>query len=98
MKRFIRRKEDFVCENCGHKNTGTGFTNHCTKCLYSKHVDINPGDRAAPCGGPMKPISVEKEGETIFIIHQCQACKFTKRNKLAKEDNFDKVIEIMKDK
>lgn len=46
----------------------------------------------------MKPISVEKEGETIFIIHQCQACKFTKRNKLAKEDNFDKVIEIMKDK
>jgi hypothetical protein len=95
MKKFIKRKEDFVCAWCGYKNIGTGFTNHCIKCLYSKHVDINPGDRTAPCGGLMKPISVEKEGETIFIVHQCQTCKFIRRNKLSKEDNFNKIIEIM---
>ena len=26
---------------------GNGYTNHCPKCLWSKHVDINPGDRGA---------------------------------------------------
>ena len=23
-----------------------GYTNHCSQCLWSKHVDINPGDRS----------------------------------------------------
>ena len=25
---------------------GNGYTNHCSQCLWSKHVDINPGDRS----------------------------------------------------
>ncbi|HCR42265.1 TPA: hypothetical protein DIV45_02815, partial [Patescibacteria group bacterium] len=38
-KNFIRTKEDFTCENCGHRVKGSGYTNHCPKCLYSQHVD-----------------------------------------------------------
>ncbi|MFA6992594.1 MAG: RNHCP domain-containing protein, partial [Candidatus Gracilibacteria bacterium] len=40
-KRFSRTIEDFVCEKCGAKVKGDGYTNHCPKCLWSKHVDIN---------------------------------------------------------
>ena len=59
MKRFNRRIEDFTCEHCGTEVHGNGYTNHCPNCLWSKHVDINPGDRAADCGGLMEPIAVE---------------------------------------
>ena len=60
MKMFQKNVEDFVCGNCGGEVVGNGYTNHCPKCLWSKHVDINPGDRAEKCGGMMKPISVIK--------------------------------------
>jgi Zn finger protein HypA/HybF involved in hydrogenase expression len=49
---FKRTIEDFTCEHCGEQVTGNGFTNHCPQCLWSKHVDIDPGDRLALCGGP----------------------------------------------
>ena len=53
-KTFQRCPEDFECGNCGHEIEGNGYTNHCTACLWSKHVDVNPGDRAADCHGLMK--------------------------------------------
>ena len=56
---FQRRIENFVCEHCGEKVIGDGYTNHCPKCLWSKHVDVNPGDRMAHCGGMMKPEALE---------------------------------------
>ncbi|WDF05905.1 RNHCP domain-containing protein [Shouchella hunanensis] len=31
------------------------YRNHCPFCLYSKHQDIIPGDRASTCGGLMEP-------------------------------------------
>ena len=55
---FIRKTEDFICENCGAVVVGNGYTNHCPACLYSKHVDRSPGDRAADCGGLMEPVAV----------------------------------------
>ena len=27
-------------------------------CLYSLHVDVEPGDRESDCGGHMEPVSV----------------------------------------
>ena len=51
--RFTRVVEDFTCGQCGAAVTGDGYTNHCPLCLWSRHVDINPGDRAAECGGLM---------------------------------------------
>lgn len=91
MKSFTKRIEDFTCENCGTKVAGDGFTNHCPVCLYSKHVDVNPGDRSNACGGLMEPIAYDqKKG----ILHRCTICKFEKYNKLQKNDNSDKIIEL----
>ena len=53
--RFIRREENFVCEVCGAKVKGTGYTNHCPQYLWSKHVDkLIPGDRAVTGMIPVK--------------------------------------------
>ena len=48
-RRFTRTVGDFVCENCNTSVKGNGYTDHCPCCLYSKHVDINPGDRDCDC-------------------------------------------------
>ena len=47
MKLFSKKDESFVCENCKKKVEVLNYTSrdHCPFCLYSKHVDINPGDR-----------------------------------------------------
>ena len=93
-KRFVRNIEDFVCEKCGSKVKGNGYTNHCPKCLHSKHVDINPGDRQSNCEGMMEPIAVESNSKGYTIIFHCTKCGAIKRNKSAKEDVFEKILEI----
>jgi len=62
--------------------------------LWSKHVDINPGDRALNCGCLMEPISYEKSGEEISIIHKCTKCGRQKKNKISKEDNLNELISL----
>jgi hypothetical protein len=85
---FIKRKEDFVCENCGAEVEGSGYTNHCPKCLWSKHVDIDPGDRAEDCGGMMEPLKVESDSGSFIIVHRCVKCGKEKRNKMASDDDM----------
>ena len=92
-KKFQKNVEDFVCGHCGFSVSGNGYTNHCPKCLWSKHVDVNPGDRAAACGGMMKPVSVEVgKGGEYSIVHECVVCGYRKKNKISSEDNFDEVV------
>ncbi len=93
-KKFQRKTEDFVCENCGTEVTGNGYTNHCPKCLYSKHVDINPGDRLNECGGLMQPISIQAKSGEYTITHKCLVCGFEKNNKTSPEDNFEEILKI----
>ena len=93
-QKFQRKKEDFICEHCGHHAIGTGYTNHCPACLWSKHVDINPGDRAEICGGLMKPVAVEIERGEYILIHKCQKCGIRKRNKASKNDNFENILKL----
>ena len=82
IKKFQKRIENFICENCGRKIKGDGYTNHCSNCLWSKHVDINPGDRKEACRGLMKPIGINlKEGEYI-LIHCCLKCGKEMKNKV----------------
>ena len=71
---FQRTKENFICEHCGADVVGNGYTNHCPKCLWSKHVDVNPGDRAARCGSMMEPLRVETKGRAYRIVHRCTKC------------------------
>ena len=93
-QKFIKTVEDFNCEHCGFAVTGNGFTNHCPQCLWSKHVDIHPGDRLATCGGLMEPVgSMEKRGERI-IVHKCIVCGYRKNNVVNSGDNATVLIEV----
>lgn len=96
MINFAKKKEDFVCDVCGKKVAGSGYTNHCPDCLWSKHVDeMTPGDRASGCKGLMEPVGVEiKKGEYI-LIHRCQKCGKKTRNKTNKEDNFEETLKLL---
>lgn len=92
--KFTRVIEDFVCEHCGTSVKGNGFTNHCPTCLWSKHVDNYPGDRAADCGGLMEPIGVEIVGGEYILLHKCIECGHVKKNKTSPEDDFDAILEL----
>jgi len=93
-RKFSRCREDFVCENCGEKVIGNGYTNHCPFCLYSKHVDVNPGDRQATCKGLMEPIGVELKSGKYIIRHRCRECGLEKKNKISKNDDFDVILQL----
>lgn len=97
-KKFQKNIENFICEKCGFSVIGTGYTNHCPKCLWSKHVDINPGDRKSPCGGMMKPTRVEFGAGEYSIINTCTKCQYEKKNKVSSNDDFDLVIQISKNR
>ncbi len=90
---FKRLKEDFVCGYCDKPVKGDGYTNHCPHCLWSKHVDVNPGDRAAKCGGLMEPEQLEKNGDEFIITHKCVDCGYKKRNKVSQMDNISEYLE-----
>ena len=77
MKNFTMRDEEFTCENCGQLVHQLKYTarDHCPHCLYSKHVDIMPGDRQNPCKGLLKPIGIEKFKDAYKIIYK--ECQFT---------------------
>jgi hypothetical protein len=94
VKRFSRCVEDFTCDHCGRLVSGTGFNNHCPSCLWSKHVDINPGDRRAACRGMMRPYGVDQKGGEWLIVHRCQTCGFERRNQAAREDSFEAILEL----
>ncbi len=82
---------------CGTSVKGTGYTNHCPNCLWSTHVDINPGDRASGCKGLMKPHSVVYErGDNYTIIHKCLKCGETKRVRARPDDRRDALASRMK--
>jgi hypothetical protein len=93
---FKRTVEDFTCEHCGHKVKGNGYTNHCPKCLWSKHVDEKPGDREHSCQGLMEPVRLDVEKNEYIITHQCQICRTKKRNKTSPEDSFEELLKLTK--
>ena len=77
----------FICEHCGRAvlpvDNG-GYRNHCPFCLYSKHVDIAPGDRRSACQGLMLPIGMRyKPGKGYQIVHRCLVCGHRFVNKVA---------------
>jgi len=91
-EQFKRTKEDFICERCGAEVKGDGYTNHCPRCLYSKHVDVYPGDRAEECGGLMVPIKLEKKQDSFVIVHQCERCGEERSVKARPEDDLSVLI------
>jgi rubrerythrin len=96
-KHFQRRREDFVCEHCGTPVVGTGFTNHCPACLYSRHVDVYPGDRKALCRGLMAPVRLESKGGQERLVHQCLVCGYQSTNKVSEEDSREALVRVAED-
>jgi hypothetical protein len=93
-KVFQKRVENFACEHCGLVVKGNGYTNHCPHCLYSKHVDVFPGDRLESCGGLMEPIAYEKAHGRESIVQRCLRCGKTHRNRIQNEDVFEAILDL----
>ena len=70
MKQFTMRDEAFICENCHQTVSPLQYSarDHCPYCLFSKHVDILPGDRSNNCHGLLEPIGIEKFKDTIKLF------------------------------
>ena len=91
MSNFTAKNENFTCQNCGKEvlALSVGYRNHCPFCLYSLHVDKQPGDRKNSCRGKMRPVSYEvssKKGIVLWFV--CLRCGEKKCNKAA---NLDRV-------
>lgn len=91
---FVKNVEDFVCGHCGVRVSGTGYTNHCPKCLWSKHVDKDPGDRLEPCGGMMEPTSLEGTTPKYRIVHTCTVCAMVRRVRVAADDDAETLVAL----
>lgn len=77
------------------EDAGTEHRNHCPYCLSSKHLDIEPGDRAADCGGTMEPIAVwVRRGGEWALIHRCRVCGTLSSNRVAADDNPVKLLSL----
>ena len=88
QKRFLKNDSGFICAACGKEVLPLGYTsrNHCPFCLSSLHVDVNPGDRANECRGILRPVSAVPDAKKGYIIiHRCERCGKTVRNKAAHE-------------
>ncbi len=97
IRNFIEIDEEFICENCGRKVPKLGYScrNHCPYCLHSKHVDKNPGDREEQCHGDLQPVSLEIDGKKGYVIvFRCKKCGVIRKNKAAKDDNMDLIIDL----
>ena len=96
-RNFTEIDEEFICDNCGKKVQKLGYScrNHCPFCLHSKHVDKNPGDRQEMCHGDLEPIGLEIDGKKGYvIIFKCKKCGVIRRNKAARDDNMDLIIDL----
>ena len=100
MKTFSKLDEEFICENCKRKVNKLNYTSrdHCPFCLYSKHVDVNPGDRQNNCKGLLIPVDIEKFKSTYKIIYKCKKCNCIHKNIIAMDDDFEQIIKISQKK
>ena len=100
MKNFTKNDNGFVCAHCGKDVSPLGYTsrNHCPHCLYSLHVDVNPGDRMNTCCGLQQPISVDYSAKKGYVItYRCLKCGAITHNKAATDDSFDTMLKVQKE-
>lgn len=92
MSHKSRADSSFRCIVChwdvNALSFGTSHRNHCPRCLWSRHLDEEPGDRRCACRSPMEPIAIEvrKDGEWS-LIHRCAGCGTIRTNRIAGDDH-----------
>ncbi|GAP11655.1 protein containing RNHCP domain [Bellilinea caldifistulae] len=88
--------------------SGVSNRNHCPYCLWSRHVDLfSAGDRLSACKGAMKPIGLtikrqrKKYGDLLqgelMLIHSCTECGAVSINRLAADDDADRLLSVYED-
>ena len=95
--RFVKNDSGFICAHCGRQVAPLGYTsrNHCPFCLWSLHLDENPGDRASECKGPLRPVTTEPHPKRGFIVTlRCEKCGALRRNKAAEDDDRNLLIRL----
>ena len=100
--KFIKINESFVCSNCAFEVPPSASTcrDHCPKCLYSLHVDVNPGDRAADCAGLLRPVGYRKDSNKGFmILYECKKCGASRTTRFLEidricPDDFDTLLKL----
>jgi hypothetical protein len=95
-----RETHGFQCVKCSlfiaAEAYGTRHRNHCPRCLWSRHVDDEPGDRAAACRAPMAPIGVEVRGDGEWaVIHRCAGCRTIRTNRIAGDDSELALLQLV---
>ncbi len=98
MKTFEKNDNEFTCRVCGKLVPTLKYSSrdHCTKCLCSIHIDINPGDRQNTCLGTLIPVEVTTNNKKGYIIkYQCEKCKQFHNNKSAEDDSFKTLLKVM---
>ena len=97
--RADREPDVWRCVHCRRDVTsaapGTQHRNHCPFCLWSRHVDNDPGDRESECLASMEPIAitVRKGGEWV-LIHRCNGCGELSTNRTAGDDSALLLMQI----
>lgn len=83
-KNPIARDEAFRCAHCGAAVPAGGRRprDHCPACLYSLHVDVVPGDRAADCGGELVPVAILGGATQQDIRYRCARCGAIRVNRV----------------
>lgn len=95
-RNFTRVRENFECGNCGFKVEGDGYTDHCPKCLWGRHVDREiPGDRESECGALMEPMRVIYEKGEYKIEYRCNACSHKFRVRAGIDDDRERLLELV---
>lgn len=97
-----QKNAGFTCEQCGQDVTPVSngsYRNHCPFCLFSKHLDILPGDRESTCQGLMEPVNIKfRSGKGYQIIHRCLKCGMRSVNRIAENtvqpDNMDLITRL----
>lgn len=97
---FTKNDESFICINCNKEVEKLKYTSrdHCNHCLYSIHVDIDPGDRLNKCRGKLIPfnvISSSKKGKVIE--YKCSKCKAIVKNIVAEDDSLSEIYKIIEE-
>ncbi len=95
----MQNSKYFTCKKCNKKvpqeAPGTKNRNHCPFCLYSVHVDEEPGDRKSKCNGLMRPKGkiYKPDGEEV-LVNECEKCGFIRKNRIAGDDSFPLVEQL----
>jgi hypothetical protein len=94
-----RAPDHFRCGHCHfdvpNDAIGTAYRNHCPTCLWSRHLDDTPGDRAADCGSSMEPIAIHVRGDGEWVlVHRCCGCDELHLNRTAGDDNVLLLVQL----